>query len=108
MEKSGLTAHRQLTILRIHQNHRHETFCFLSACTDILSVIYIRSASMNADNSLIWPVWQQQPIFDEVKNGGNANVRFPIRITGSYFRNRRNEVNTYVIITDINKNKNRI
>ena len=24
---------------------------------------------MNADNSLIWPVWQQQPIFDEVKNG---------------------------------------
>ena len=69
MEKSGLTAHRLLTILRIHQNHRHETFCFLSACTDILSVIYIRSASMNADNSLIWPVWQQQPIFDEVKNG---------------------------------------
>lgn len=72
MEKSGLTVHRLLTILRIHQNHRHETFCFLSACTDILSVIYIRSASMNADNSLIWPVWQQQPIFDEVKNGGKC------------------------------------
>ena len=27
---------------------------------------------MNADNSLIWPVWQQQPIFDEVKNGGKC------------------------------------
>ena len=27
---------------------------------------------MNADNSLIWPVWQQQPIFDEVKNEGKC------------------------------------
>ena len=38
----------------------------------IFYLLYIRSASMNADNSLIWPVWQQQPIFDEVKNGGKC------------------------------------
>ena len=48
------------------------------------------------------------PFLMKWKTEENANVRFTIRITGSYFRNRRNEVNTYVIITDINKNKNRI
>ena len=62
----------------------------------IFYLLYISDhASMNADNSLIWPVWQQQPIFDEVKNEGKCECPLYYQDNWIVFRNRRNEVNTY-------------